>query len=393
MRTRPPAPPSPVPTTTAPGHTALRSHAHRARTAARHSGAPATWRRAFSLNPASPSLVPALRVGFATAIVLIAGGALGHTELAALAGLGAITAAFARGEPYRRRAGKTAIAGATIIASILLGSALTGTPMLLQIVVLSLAGGAGAWLLASLRIVGPGAVVIVFAGSAAAMTGDLPRAALATALGVAVGWLCAMAPVARVAQHGAAEERRWVRSGAGRLASGEFLGAGARIAVASLLAGAAALGIGLEHALWASMGATAALQSITFASTVQRSIQRLVGNVTGAAVALAFIATGMGFWPTAAAIVALQVITEMTIARNYALATTAITPMALLMMGLSGGLTTSMALSRVADTAIGVIVGVAIAALTIHPADTQHLPAHRPAPPGASRKPDPDVRQ
>ncbi|GAA4823442.1 FUSC family protein [Tomitella cavernea] len=390
--------PTPAPIPTEPGSTALRSHVHRARAAARHSRARATWRRAFSLNPGSPSLVPALRVGAATAIVLIVGGTLGHTELAALAGLGAITAAFARGEPYRRRAGKTAIAGATIIGSILLGSALTGTPMLLQIAVLSLAGGAGAWLLASLRIVGPGAVVIVFAGAAAAMTGDLPRAALATALGVTVGWLAAMAPVTRTSQHGTDEERRWVRSGVGRLASGEFLGAGARIAVASSLAGVAALGIGLEHSLWASMGATAALQSITFASTVQRSIQRLVGNVTGAAVALAFIATAMGFWPTAATIVALQVITELTIARNYAVATTAITPMALLMMGLSGGLTTSMALSRVADTAIGVIVGVVIAAVTIHPDDAQHLAraAERPAEPrhaAPPQAPDPDVRQ
>ncbi|QDQ98696.1 FUSC family protein [Tomitella fengzijianii] len=365
--------PTPAPGLSAPDPTALRSHVHRARTAARHSRDRSTWRRAFTLNPASPSLVPALRVGVATALVLVVGGALGHTELAALAGLGAITAAFARGEPYRRRAGKTAVAGSTIIGSILLGSALTGTPMLLQIAVLSVAGGAGAWLLASLRIIGPGAVVIVFAGSAAAMTGDLPRAALATALGVAVGWLCAMAPVTRAPEHGTDEERRWIRSGLTRLASAEFLGAGARITVAALVAGLVALGVGLEHPLWASMGATAALQSITFASTVQRSIQRLVGNVTGAAVALAFIAAGLGFWPTAAAIVALQVLTELTIARNYAVATTAITPMALLMMGLSGGLTTSMALSRVADTAIGVIVGVVIAAMTIHPDDTQHL--------------------
>src|SRR5699024_9102339 len=123
----------------------------------------------------------------------------------------------------------------------------------------------------------------------------------------------------------------------------------------------------------ASMGATAALQSLSYAAAMQRSIQRLVGNVAGAVVALAFIALGMGFWPTAAVIVLLQFLTEVTIARNYALATTAITPMALLMMGLSGALTPSMALSRVADTAVGVLIGVVLAALTIHPADRGHL--------------------
>src|SRR5699024_11956232 len=104
--------------------------------------------------------IPALRVGLATATVLTIGGATGHRDLAALAGLGAITAAFARGEPYGRRAGKTAVAGASILAAVLLGSAMAGFPAIAQIGLLSLAGGVGAWLLAGLRIFGPGAVVI-----------------------------------------------------------------------------------------------------------------------------------------------------------------------------------------------------------------------------------------
>ncbi len=361
--------------TTPQTSTALRAHLHHAGTAVRHTGHPATWRKAFRLNPPSPSLDPALRVGIATAIPLIIGGLMHEPALAAISGLGAITAAFARHEPYRRRAGKTAIAGLTILVAILIGSAVVGTSTAVQVVALSVAGGAGAWLLSALRITGPGAVVIVFAGSAAVALDDLPRAVIATVLGVAVGWACAMAPVTAAPDHGTEDERRWLRTGAARLLSGEFTGAGARIALSSLVAGLLALGIGLQHPLWASMGAVAALQSISFASTMQRSIQRLVGNVTGAAVAIAFITLGLGLWASVVAIVVLQVCTELTIARNYAVATTTITPMALLMMGLGGELTTSMALNRVADTAVGVAVGVVIAALTIHPADRQHLPA------------------
>src|SRR5699024_8875030 len=99
-----------APTRTLPGEqrpaAPLRAHLHRARTAAGHCGDPSAWRNAFRLHPAAPSLIPALRVGLATATVLTIGGATGHRDLAALAGLGAITAAFARGEPYGRRAGK-----------------------------------------------------------------------------------------------------------------------------------------------------------------------------------------------------------------------------------------------------------------------------------------------
>lgn len=351
----------------------MRAHLRHAGTAVGHCGDPATWRNAFRLHPSSPSLIPALRVGLAMATVLTIGGATGHRELAALAGLGAITAAFARGEPYRCRAGKTAVAGASILTAVLVGSALAGLSMPAQIAVLSLAGGIGAWLLAGMRVFGPGAVVIVFAGAAAAMTGDLTRATAATALGVAAGWVWAMLPVRPAPGSGAEHERRWVRSGAARLRSGEFIAAGVRIAAASAPAGWAAMAMGLAHPLWATMGATAALQSVSYASTMQRGLQRVVGNVTGAVIALALIAAGIGFWQSVAAIIALQVLTELTIARNYAVATTAITPMALLMMGLTTGITTAMALSRIADTAVGVLVGIAVAALTIHPDDRRHL--------------------
>src|SRR5699024_11035646 len=123
----------------------------------------------------------------------------------------------------------------------LLGSAMAGFPAMAQIGLLSLAGGVGAWLLAGLRIFGPGAVVIVFAGSAAAMTGDPAGAATATALGVAAGWVCAMVPLGPVSASGTEHERRWLRSGAVRLRSGESLAAGARIAAASAPAGWAAM--------------------------------------------------------------------------------------------------------------------------------------------------------
>lgn len=185
-----------------------------------------------------------------------------------------------------------------------------------------------------------------------------------------VGWLCAVAPVTRVAHPAKA---RWVREGLARMRSAKMANAGLRIFLAGSIAGILALAVGLHHPIWATMGATAAMQSVTFASTAERAIQRLVGNVAGALLAVGVLLLGLGYWPTAAVIVALIVLTEIYVLRNYVIASTTVTPMGLLMMGLAVGLTPEMAASRVADTAIGVVIGVIVAAVTISTADRHHL--------------------
>lgn len=336
-----------------------------------HTRRPSTWRAAFHLRPTKHAFDPAIRVGIATATVLVIGGLLGEPELAALAGLGAVCGAFARYEPYGRRAGKVAIAGLMVLAAVALGGLLGSAPAATQIAVLSLAAGIAVAALASLKILGPGAVIVVFAGSAATAIDSLPQALLATALGVLAGLLAAVAPVTRVDK---AEKAPWVRDGLARLFSPEMRWAGARVLLASALAGWVALGLGLHHPLWAAMAATAAMQSVTFHSTMERGIQRLLGNISGAVLAIALLALGLGYWPTVVVIVALQMCTEVYVAKNYALASTTVTPMALLMMGIAGGITPEMAVSRVADTAIGVLLGVVVAIVTISLADRQHLP-------------------
>jgi uncharacterized membrane protein YccC len=62
-----------------------------------------------------------------------------------------------------------------------------------------------------------------------------------------------------------------------------------------------------------------------------------------------------------------------------------VTPMALLLTGLSAGLAPHVALDRVLDTAVGVIVGVVIAALTISGADVEHVRSLRSQPASAAR--------
>ncbi|MGO2542864.1 MAG: FUSC family protein, partial [Specibacter sp.] len=147
-----------------------------------------------------------------------------------------------------------------------------------------------------------------------------------------------------------------------------------RMAAAAVLAGWAAVGLGFDHPLWATMGAVAALQGMNYAVTVQRSIQRLVGNVVGAAVAVVLLSMSLGFWPSVVFVITFQVLAELLVLKNYTLTTIAVTPMALIMTGLGSHLGPDAAFSRVADTLIGVVIGTLVAALSISMADRHHLP-------------------
>lgn len=147
-----------------------------------------------------------------------------------------------------------------------------------------------------------------------------------------------------------------------------------RMAAASALAGWTAVGLGLEHPLWATMGAIAALQGLNYAVTVQRSIQRLVGNVLGAAVAIVVLSLSLGFWPSVVLVIVFQMLAELLVLKNYILTTMAVTPMALIMTGLGSHLGTDAAFSRVADTLVGVVIGVLVAAVSISRTDRHHVP-------------------
>ncbi|MFJ2666758.1 FUSC family protein [Nocardia fluminea] len=162
-------------------------------------------------------------------------------------------------------------------------------------------------------------------------------------------------------------------TGLSGLRSPVVLGNAARIALASACAGWFAAAAGLASPLWATMGAMAAMQGVSYAMTVQRGIQRLLGNVGGALIGALLIAASLGYWATAVVIVVLQVSAEVMAARNYALTSLAVTPMALLMVGLGVHLSPEIGVSRIVDTLIGVTIGVVVAAVTISRSDLQHL--------------------
>lgn len=457
-----------------------------ARTALAHTVAPRTWRRAFDLGRADATVAPALRVGVATAVVLVAGGLLGYRELAGFAALGALASAFGRYEPYPRLAGKLTLVGAALVVFAAFGGVLgaVGLPAVALIAALSVAAGLASAYMNAFQITGPGPVILIFAATGAAgyshSVANLAEVTAAAAVGVVVGWIAGMLPAlvlplgpARLAaaralmavgaldgaggngvaaaraalararevlaasgrsrsQHGHGKDlaelldaadaaidvwvsdgdptllheialhekelrrvrrssvlggvgdrptsrtelpapMRIVRIARANLSSASLRHTAVRVAIASAVSGWAAVACGLEHPLWASMGAMAALQGLNFTHTVQRGIQRLLGNIGGAAIAAILVAASLGYWQAVVAVVVLQILAEIMVLVNYAVTTLAVTPMALLLTGFTAPISPEAGMTRILDTLIGVVVGVVVAAVTVSRTDRHHM--------------------
>lgn len=359
----------------------LSEHVVRRRQALAHSVAPRTWRdAALTLNRTNAAVWVPIRVGLAIAVVLVIGGLAGRADVAGFAALGALTSAFCRADPYRIRLPKLVVTAGTLAGFVVLGGILgaTGASMPIQIVGMSVASAVAVLILGAARVVGPGPVVMIFAAagavSFAASAGDVVTATVAAVLGSAVGIGASLAPWLFEWARGVRGPGTWgtVMTDLRGVADRDLLVSAARIAVACGLAAGVAAGVGLSHPMWAAMGAMATLQGLNFHHTVHRGVQRLIGNVVGAMIAAALLALPLGYWGAVLLIVLLQTAAEILVAVNYGLCSMAVTPMALLLTALGAGLTPDVALDRVVDTALGVIFGIVVGALTIARHDTAH---------------------
>ena len=105
----------------------------------------------------------------------------------------ATCSAFGRYEPYPRRAGKLALVGGMIVLYATL-AALVGVvapSAAIEVIAVSIAAGVAALLLAAFAVMGPGAVIPVFASTAAIAfahtAADVVTVFLATAVGAHSG--------------------------------------------------------------------------------------------------------------------------------------------------------------------------------------------------------------
>ncbi|MFE6969433.1 FUSC family protein [Isoptericola sp. NPDC057653] len=159
---------------------------------------PAHLRAALRISPADATLAAALRVGAAAAVVLGLSAAVGRTDLAAFASLGALVILYGRYEPYRRRAALLTGVAVVFVAAFVLTASLTaaGAPTVVVLAVVALVAGLATALSVLVRTGPPGASIVVFA-AAGGMVGplawsDVTERGVAFALGAVVAWLVGM---------------------------------------------------------------------------------------------------------------------------------------------------------------------------------------------------------
>ncbi|QFU97564.1 putative membrane protein YvaC [Luteimicrobium xylanilyticum] len=332
-----------------------------------------TWQATLTVNPGNgrADLGVALRAGLTVLAALALLAAIGHRELAGFAALGAIVAVYGRlADPVARL---TVVGGAGVlqVATMALASgtgwlvASTGSatleawtvPVALGLIA-ALACAGTAWF----RTGPPGPTLVVFAAAggltAPATVGGIGARSLATATGVVLALLVAAIPAVRAVARRVQERSPLLPAHPPVPAwHAEAL----RTGVGSLVGAVVAQSVGLGHPGWAAVGATAVLQGVSRSHMVVRALHRGAGTAAGAVLAWLVLDAHLSFWVLALVVAALQVVTELIVVRNYAVAMLTITPMALLMSSLSGVVDAgTLAADRAVDTLLGVVVGVIV---------------------------------
>jgi len=338
---------------------------------------PARLRESCAIAPA-PSLRNAAVVGLQAGLAVLIAAAATHlspwAHLVGYAALGALAALLGRFAPVGQRMPAVLLAGVLLVGAVALMSllGLAGATPAALLLCLGLLAGTVSWLAGRWRLGPPGAVIFVFAGCAAMVPVDGWQAAAARVLFTLAGVATAFA-VCR-----ATDRLRCAPAAppAAPALQAPWL-AFARIALCTASAGLLALAAGWQHPAWAAIGAMAVLQGGHLHTTMHRAVQRTLGTLAGAGLAWLILAQHPSFWPLLAAVIMLQLATEVVIGANYALGQIFVTPMALLMTSLAApAAATGMPLARMLDTVLGALVGMAFAVVFSTLEDRVHLAQH-----------------
>lgn len=354
---------------------------------------PARLVESFALQPAAnphTSLVIGLQAALAVSAAALLLYYSAWPEWAGFGSLGALCALYGRFRPVRQRRAIVLHAGALLISSVVVLSALSLLPVssTSSLVIFALVAGAiAAWeYRAQLGI--PGIVIFIFAGSAAMPSAsdwqEVATRALATALGVSMALLAGLlterwrrpAPATTLQSHpiphldaAANPNDFWQQH--------PVLRTSLRVALCTLLAALLAHACGLAHPAWASIGAVAVVQERHLHGSMQRAWQRTFGTLVGAGLAWLILSEQPSFFQILLVVAMLQVITEIAMTYNYGLGQMAVTPMALLMTALAASTdATNMSSARIVDTALGAFVGIALALLFSSLQERQALAQH-----------------
>ena len=313
------------------------------------------------LHPVPPgSHRVALRAGLSVAVPLLTVIALGRTPWAVYAAFGAFTSLYGRNRVHVPRAVMQATAGTALVSCVGLGAAVSASgagPWVLVLVAVGVAG-AGSLLSTVLDWHPPGPLFLIFAFGTVAAThaswSDVP---------VAVAVSAASAAFALVVGNVGAVVTRTARQPPARLLS-PWSPDPLRYMVAVGVAGSLATSAGLGHSWWAMVAAAAPLSVRGRAHQALRAGHRIAGTILGLLTSIPLLLIGLDPVPLVLVVVALQIVTELLVGRNYGLALLFITPMALLMGQLGASQSApDLVRDRGVETVIGAVVAVGLLAV------------------------------
>ncbi|MER8035085.1 FUSC family protein [Streptomyces hydrogenans] len=134
------------------------------------------------------------------------------------------------------------------------------------------------------------------------------------------------------------------------------------------LAGAVALGLGLGHGYWAALSAAAVLHSVDVRTATRRAVQRTLGTAAGLVLAVAVLGLRPGPLALAGTVVALELLLEYAVARNYGLGVVFLTPLALLLTELAAPAERAgaLVLDRAAGSLLGILLALLCALAVVH---------------------------
>lgn len=321
------------------------------------------------LGPHAGAHRVAARAGLSILVPLVVLWAIGRQEWSIYAAFGAFTSLYGRNHVHLSRLQMQLTLAGVLTLSVGAGT-LVGMSDQRSWLAVPLAGllcGAGAWLSDAMDWHPPGSLFLIFAFAACASIPSDPADVL-TALGVAAASsaFAVLVGSASVFWRNTRRPDLAVRTTFRPLdTSRTELRHVVRGFVSVVLAGSLATASGIGHPYWAMIAAIVPLVPRDFQPQLVRGVHRMVGTLAGLVVAAGLFALDLSPLALIAVITLLQVGAELLVGRNYALALLAITPLALLMVHMVGGVPTGTLLAdRGVETVIGVLIGIAVGYLT-----------------------------
>lgn len=332
------------------------------------SPARARLKRFVSLAPSRVDHIPAFRIAVGLAVPLAVLLLTDRVEWTLYAAFGAFTGIYSRYESTGLRFRRQTLVGALLTVCVGIGAALAqygrqlpgAGDLWLNMVVGALVAGGAATLITQRGIKPGGAVFPLFAVSAVAAAPAAAPVWLAVLIAATSALWCVLLGLAG---HYSGERRppEGVDPGRQTYAPAQLAQEFGVYTAVALLAGVIGLLSGLPYPYWAQIAAVVPLSAPGRGAQVERGIHRVIGTVLGVAVTAFLLSFPSQPWQLAVWAVVMQFLAELYVLRNYSLALCFITPLALLMVQLGNPSPVGpMLQARVAETAIGVAVGIAV---------------------------------